>query len=101
MHRHASHGARNRAGVTMKSSFAIVSALLLAGCASDVASPPPSKVTPPSARLMADPARLPALKAGDDLVVEDLKLRRQYLKETARLRSLQNYIRIRSNRHGN
>ncbi len=68
----------------------IVAALVVGGCAQSV--PPPSEIAPPSARLMTPPERLGEIKSGTDLVVEHLKLRRQYLKETERLKSLQGYV---------
>ena len=69
----------------------IIASVLAAGCSQSV--PPPSRITPPSARLMEPPAALAEVKPGSDLVVEHLKLRKQYLTETARLKSLQGYVR--------
>jgi len=60
---------------------------LLAGCATGL--PPPA---PPSARLMTPPEPAGQVKPGDDLVLAHLKLRQQYFRETARLRSLQGYV---------
>lgn len=62
---------------------------IMAGCATPMAPP-----APPSARLMAPPAPVAEPKSGSDLVVEHLKLRQQYYRETARLRSLQSYVRV-------
>lgn len=61
---------------------------LLGGCAT-----PTATVEPPSARLMTPPEPMAEVKPGSDLVVEHLKLRRQYARETSRLRSLQGYVR--------
>jgi hypothetical protein len=41
---------------------------------------------------MTPPEPAGQVKRGDDLIVEHLKLRRQYFRETARLRSLQGYV---------
>lgn len=62
----------------------------LAGCSQGMA--PPSRVLAPSPRLMAPPAPAPEIKVGSDLVIEHLKLRKQYQTETSRLRSLQGYV---------
>lgn len=64
-------------------------AVLVTACATP-STPPPS----PSARLMAPPAEVAEIKPGDDLVVAHLKLRKQYYREAARLRSLQGYVRV-------
>lgn len=69
----------------------IIASVLVAGCSQSV--PPTSQIMPPSARLMEPPAALEEVKPGSDLVVEHLKLRKQYLNETARLKSLQGYVR--------
>jgi len=67
--------------------LAMAMAALLTGCATTM---PP--VDPPCARLMTPPEPAGQVKRGDDLIVEHLKLRRQYFRETARLRSLQGYV---------
>ena len=70
---------------------ALFVATIMGGCSQTVV--PPARITPPSARLMVPPATVEEIKPGSDLVVEHLKLRRQYLKEVARLQSLQGYVR--------
>lgn len=67
-----------------------VAAAALGGCTQGMA--PPSKMLAPSPRLMAPPAAPPEIKVGSDLVIEHLKLRKQYHAETSRLRSLQGYV---------
>lgn len=69
-----------------------LSTLGLIGCSGQPV--PPSQIRQPSARLMAEPAPLPTVMAGDDLVYHYLALRRQYSRETARLKSLQGYVRL-------
>lgn len=76
--------------MTVRSIVPIATAATLAGCSQGMA--PPSKMLAPSPRLMAPPAPTPEIKAGSDLVVEHLKLRKQYNQETSRLRSLQGYV---------
>ena len=75
----------------MKRVIIILASIVVAGCSQST--PPPSRITPPSARLMEPPAKMDDVKPGSDLVVEHLKLRKQYLTETARLKSLQGYVR--------
>jgi hypothetical protein len=85
-HRHtAPHCILNRKWVTPP---AIALMALLGGCAT-----PTATTEPPSARLMTPPDPLPEVKAGSDLVVDHLKLRKQYAREASRLRSLQGYVR--------
>lgn len=76
--------------MTLRTIVMIAMAAALAGCSQGMA--PPSKMLAPSERLMAPPAPAPEIKAGDDLVIEHLKLRKQYNHETSRLRSLQGYV---------
>lgn len=65
-------------------------AITLAGCVSPIQ---PSRLEPPAQVLMQPPAKVPEVKAGDDLVQEHVKLRRSYLTETDKLSRLQRYIR--------
>ena len=74
----------------VRSIVLVAMAAAMGGCAKGMA--PPSKILGPSPRLMAPPAPTPEIKAGSDLVVEHLKLRQQYNRETSRLRSLQGYV---------
>lgn len=69
--------------------FVVCCALLLAGCANSVT---PSQLEPPAKALMAPPAKLPDLKAGDDLVHEHARLRRMYSTESGKLTRLQRYV---------
>lgn len=64
--------------------------VMFAGCANTVS---PSQLEPPAKALMSPPAKLPELKAGDDLVVKHMELRRSYSTETDKLRRLQVYVR--------
>lgn len=64
--------------------------VLFGGCGTSGWIPP----DPPSSKLMEAPKPPPLVKPGDDLVLTHLKLRKQYLKETALRRSLQNYVRV-------
>ena len=73
--------------MTVRSIVLIATAATLAGCSQGMA--PPSKMLAPSPRLMAPPAEAPEIKVGSDLVIEHLKLRKQYNSEVSRLRSLQ------------
>ena len=60
-------------------------ALLLAGCAS-------SKGTePPPARCMLAPKPLGDIKPGEDVIQKHAELRRDYGKETGKLRCMQSY----------
>jgi hypothetical protein len=70
--------------------FAII-ALALAGC--ETASVVPSKLSPPSSRLMGAPVALSDVKAGDDLVQVSATCRAQYGRETGKLTGLQGYVR--------
>lgn len=47
---------------------------------------------PPSKRLMAVPPPIPPVKVGDDLVIDNLKLRKQLSERNGQVRSLQGYI---------
>ena len=69
-----------------------VAMVALAGCSNDVI--PPSRIAPPSPRLMLEPERLPVSKPGDNLAAEHLRLRKAYAYEVGRFRSLQRYTRI-------
>jgi hypothetical protein len=60
---------------------------MLAGCASPI----PSKIEPPAAVLLAPPAKIPDVKAGDDLVQKHVELRRLYLTESGKYRRLQRW----------
>ena len=60
-------------------------ALLLAGCA-------PGKPTePPPARCMLAPKPLGDIKPGEDIIAKHAELRRDYGKETGKLRCMQGY----------
>ena len=54
----------------------------------------PSKLEPPSARLLSPPEPLPDIKPGDDLYQENARLRASYGRETAKVTWLQKYVRI-------
>ena len=73
----------------MRTPFVLLCLCTLAGCAGTVA---PSQLEPPAAVLLKPPAKLPELKAGDDLVVKHADLRRQYATETDKQRRLQRYV---------
>lgn len=75
----------------MRLAVAIIVLSGLAGCASGVGG-----LAPPAARLMVNPAALPDLKEGDELVGEHAELRRTYSQCTSRLRGLQRYVRAAS-----
>jgi hypothetical protein len=62
---------------------------LLTGCAGPI----PSKIEPPAAVLLSPPAKIPDVKAGDDLVQKHVELRRLYLTESGKYRRLQRYVR--------
>lgn len=66
--------------------------LLLAGCA-DSTGVPPSKLVKPSSMLMVPPEPLIDIVPGDDVVVHALRVRRQYSKETSKLKRLQRWVR--------
>ena len=63
---------------------------LFAGCAGSIT---PSQLEPPASVLLVPPAKLPAIKAGDDLVQKHADLRRAYSTQTDRYRRLQRYVR--------
>lgn len=69
--------------------FVLCCALSLAGCAGTLS---PSQLEPPAAALMKPPAKMPEIKAGDDLVQHHATLRRLYATETDKQRRLQKYI---------
>lgn len=58
----------------------------LAGCASAI------PTEPPSPRLMTPAKPLDDVKAGDDIVAKHAELRRQYGRETSKVRGLQAYV---------
>jgi hypothetical protein len=60
---------------------------LLTGCAGLS----PSKIEPPAAVLLSPPAKIPDVKAGDDLVQNHLHLRRQYVTLASRHKRLQKW----------
>ena len=60
---------------------------LLAGCSNG------KPTVPPSARLMTAPAPLEDIKPGDDVIQKHAELRRQYGRETSKVRGLQGYVR--------
>ena len=59
----------------------------LAGCSNGKATEPPSP------RLMTAPAALEDIKPGDDVIQKHAELRRQYGRETSKVRGLQGYVR--------
>ena len=71
--------------------FVILSALLLAACGT--VSPKASDLAPPSPRLMVAPKPLPDVAVGTDLYQENARCSAEHVRETGRLRSLQNYVR--------
>jgi hypothetical protein len=83
---------RGAVGWHIASAAAIAATLLMLGCSGQPV--PPSQIRQPATRLMAAPEPLPTVMAGDDLVYHYLALRRQYSRETARLKSLQGYVRL-------
>jgi hypothetical protein len=74
----------------MRTPFVLLCLCALAGCAGTVS---PSQLEPPAAILMKPPAKLPDLKAGDDLVQKHADLRRAYSTETGKYVRLQKYVR--------
>jgi len=60
-------------------------ALLLAGCASS------QGTEPPPARCMLAPKPLGDIKPGEDIIQKHAELRRDYGKETGKLRCMQSY----------
>ena len=60
-------------------------ALLLAGCASG------KGTEPPPARCMLAPKPLGDIKPGEDIIAKHAELRRDYGKETSKVRCLQSY----------
>lgn len=74
----------------MRTLIALLCATMLCGCGQTVV---PSKLEPPASILLKPPAKIPDVKAGDDLVQEHLKIRRLYATETSRYRRLQAYVR--------
>lgn len=65
--------------------------LVCVGCAQDVVVP--SKLSPPSARLMVAPQPLPTVKPGDDLYAATAVCRAEYGREASKLVGLQGYTR--------
>lgn len=65
--------------------------LVCVGCAQDVVVP--SKLSPPSSRLMVAPTPLPVVKAGDDLYEATAVCRAEYGREASKLVGLQGYTR--------
>lgn len=64
-------------------------AVMIAGCSGTVS---PSQLEPPAAILLKPPAKMPELKAGDDLVQRHAELRRLYSTETDKQRRLQRWV---------
>lgn len=64
----------------------------MAGCSPGLM-PPPSELAAPSKRLMTAPQAAANLKTGDDLYEDNVRLSEAYVRETSRLRSLQEYVR--------
>ena len=77
--------------------FAVGFAIGLSGCAGDVPVSP-SRLEPPASYLMIPPAPLPDVKAGDDYGQALIATRKQYGKETSKLRRLQRYVRVATRR---
>ncbi len=73
----------------MRTSFVLLCLCVLAGCGGTVS---PSQLEPPAKVLMSPPAKLPDVKAGDDLVQSHLALRRMYATETGKYRRLQRWV---------
>lgn len=65
-------------------------AIVLAGCSTVPV--PPSKLVPPSARLMAPPEPLADVQAADSLYQATAVCRAEYGRETGKLKGLQTYI---------
>jgi hypothetical protein len=74
----------------MRTAFVLLCLCVLTGCAGSVT---PSQLEPPAAVLLKPPAKLPEIKAGDDLVQKHADLRRTYSTETDRYKRLQRYVR--------
>lgn len=66
-------------------------AAIIAGCGGPPA--PPSKLRPPPPWCMSEPQKLPQLLPGENLVERHAGLRRQYSRESNKLRCTQRYIR--------
>lgn len=64
--------------------------IMCTACATDPVIP--SKLEAPSLRLMAPPAALSEVKAGDDLVQTNAQCRASYGRETGKLSGLQGYV---------
>ena len=62
---------------------------LFAGCSGSIT---PSQLEPPAAVLLVPPPKLPAVKAGADLVQTHADLRRSYATQTDRYRRLQRWV---------
>ncbi len=65
----------------------VITMLVLAGCATS------SGTEPPPARCMIAPKPLGDIKAGDDVIQKHAELRRDYGRETSKLRCMQGYSR--------
>jgi hypothetical protein len=66
--------------------------MALAGCSTTPLAPDKALLAPPKF-AMAAPAPVPTIKAGDDIVIDDAKVRRQLGDEGDKVRTLQKWVR--------
>ena len=91
----STYGIRHKARYTksgISHLMAISTCLLLSACGPSVG-PMASDLNPPRAALMVAPKPLPDVPKGEDLIQAGNQCSAEYVRETAKLRSLQTYVR--------
>ena len=72
--------------------LAFLYVILQAGCAPGV-NPVAADLSPPRAALMVAPKQLAEVKAGEDNFQSNAQCSAEYVRESGKLKSLQNYVR--------